>query len=166
MYQTSFVKCVSMSVVFCAFVAVSESVSAQATPTNETVSAPGRSWVLVRVYDSAVGSGVGGAIGALIGYQISYDRRPTDGDVFNATPYSALLGFVIGAGIGAASDVNNDCRFGKRFSRSLLGAGIGATAAFILSGALHNTASLMAAVPVGAVGGSVAALGRCRSLKL
>ena len=95
----------------------------------------------------------------MIGYRVLPHDCNCDDPGLDALIYGGLAGMTIGAAFGAAlPNLGSVCSFETRLGRSLLGAALFAGAAYAVAG---NGESVVMAVPVGAVGGSLAMLGRC-----
>ena len=112
-----------------------------------------------RLFASLGGVAVGALAGATIGYRVLPHDCNCDDPGLDALIYGGLAGMTIGAAFGAAlPNLGSVCSFETRLGRSLLGAALFAGAAYAVAG---NGESVVMAVPVGAVGGSLAMLGRC-----
>ena len=86
----------------------------------------------------------------------------SDKPQLDALVIGGAIGGAIGAGLGAAFlDLSSVCTFDKRLMRSLLGAGIGASALFLAGGGLDRGGRSIFFVPVGAIAGSLGTMGRC-----
>jgi hypothetical protein len=125
----------------------------------DTAMRPHRNPGGARLFTSVSGVVVGAVAGAVIGYRVLPHECGCDDPGLDAIVYGGLAGMTIGAALGAAApNLGSVCSFETRLGRSLLGAVLFAGAAYVASG--EGEAILMA-IPVGAVGGSLAALGRC-----
>ena len=115
----------------------------------------------------ALGGSVLGAIGGgLLGYQILPHDCGCDDPGLDALIYGALAGSAIGASFGAAApDLRSVCSFDRRFKRSLIGYSIAAGVSYVLAGGAGSEGTIIA-VPLGAIGGSLAALGECWKSRL
>jgi hypothetical protein len=114
----------------------------------------------IRLVSSVGAAGLGIVGGGLLGYHILPHCTGCEDPGLDSIIYGSFVGAAIGAAFGAARpDLRSVCRqFKARFQRTLIGAGAGAGAMFLVSG--RNETSLFL-VPVGAIGGSLAGLGRC-----
>ena len=113
-------------------------------------------------FGSALLGGLLGIVaGALVGSQLPPHDCQCDDPGLDEFVFGAFAGSVAGAALGASlPDLGSVCAFGDRFTRSLPGAAATATAAYFVSGGRRSGGPLIA-VPVGAIGGSLAGLGRC-----
>lgn len=118
----------------------------------------------IRLASSSGGFMFGLLIGGFTGYEMvsqscDHCRNPT-GD---ALVVGGVIGGALGAAVGAAFlDLKSVCSFDKRIMRTLIGSTVGASALFIASGGLdHRRGRSAFFVPIGAIGGSMAMLGRC-----
>ena len=115
----------------------------------------------LRVFTTFGGVLVGAVAGGYVGYNVLPHNCACDDPGLDEMIYGAFAGMAIGAAIGAsAPDLGSRCSFEKRFVRSLAGAGLAAGAAYFVAGG-HGNGGTVFAVPAGAIGGSLAALGRC-----
>lgn len=114
----------------------------------------------VRLFGSLGGSFVGFFGGAYAGYNLLPHTPNGDDPGLRELVQGALVGATVGAAIGAsAPNLRSICKFSTRFKRSIIGAGIAATVGFIFVGGANESSII--AVPASAMGGSLAALGRC-----
>jgi hypothetical protein len=118
----------------------------------------------IRLASSSGGFMFGLLLGGFTGYEIvaegcDHCRNPT-GD---ALVVGGVIGGALGAALGAAFlDLRSVCSFDKRIMRTLIGSTVGASALFVASGGLeHRRGRSAFFVPIGAIGGSMAMLGRC-----
>jgi hypothetical protein len=113
-------------------------------------------------FGSAVGGALLGAItGAYLGYNILPHDCGCDDPGLDALIWGGLGGITVGAAFGAAAaNLGSQCDFGTRLKRTLLGAGLSGVAAYFVAGGSANEGTVIA-VPAAAIGGSLAALGRC-----
>ena len=108
------------------------------------------------------GAGLGVIAGGFLGYQLLPHCTGCEDPGLEAIIYGSFAGSAIGAAFGAAfPNLGSVCDFKGRIRRTLLGAGAGAAVMFILGGGLSQNESSLILVPAGAIGGSLAALGRC-----
>ena len=116
----------------------------------------------LRILTSVGGGLVGGIAGAYAGYNVLPHTPNGDDPGLIELVQGFVAGVAVGAALGAsAPQLQSVCSFGKRFGRSLLGAGVTATALYVASGGVRGDGAVVLLVPVGSVGGSLAALGRC-----
>ena len=116
----------------------------------------------IRLASSVGAAGVGVIAGAFLGYHMLPHCTGCEDPGLEAIIYGSFVGATIGAALGAAGpNLGSVCRFRTRIRRTLLGAGAGAGAMFILGGGLSQSETSVFLVPVGAIGGSLASLGRC-----
>lgn len=116
----------------------------------------------IRLVSSLGGAGLGIIAGGFLGYQLLPHCTGCEDPGLEALVYGSFVGAAIGAAFGAANpNLGSACPFKTRFQRTLLGAGAGAAAMFIVGGGLSQNGSALILVPAGAIGGSLAALGRC-----
>jgi hypothetical protein len=116
----------------------------------------------IRLVSSVGGAGLGIIAGGFLGYHLIPHCTGCEDPGLDAIVYGSFIGSAIGAAFGAARpDLYSVCPFKARFQRTLLGAGAGAAAMFILGGGLSQNESSLILVPVGSIGGSLASLGRC-----
>lgn len=114
-----------------------------------------------RLFTAVGGVLAGTFVGGVVGYRVLPHDCNCDDPGLDATVYGAFAGMVVGAALaGSAPDLGSVCSFQTRFGRSLAGAALTATAAYFVAGGRGNGGSLIA-VPLGAIGGSLAGLGRC-----
>ncbi|MEO8194702.1 MAG: hypothetical protein ABI681_12695 [Gemmatimonadales bacterium] len=117
----------------------------------------------IRLASSAGGFVFGLVVGGFSGYEMSSvdctkSCRNSQND---ALITGAAIGGAIGAALGAAFlDLKSICPFEKRLMRALIGSGIGASTLFIAARGWDRQRSI-SVIPIGAVGGSLATLGRC-----
>jgi len=112
-----------------------------------------------RALGAAGGVFLGAIAGGFVGYNVLPHECGCDDPGLDALIYGGLAGMTVGAALGASlPDLHSVCSFEKRLGRSLAGAGIAAIGSFLLAG---NGESVIIAVPLGAIGGSLAGLGRC-----
>ena len=111
---------------------------------------------------TALGGVFFGAIGGgYVGYNVLPHNCRCDDPGLDEMISGAFVGMAIGAAIGASGpDLGSVCSFERGLMRSLAGAGLAAGAAYLVAGGSGNEGTLLA-VPAGAIGGSLAALGRC-----
>jgi hypothetical protein len=115
----------------------------------------------VRVFTAFGGGFIGTLVGGYVGYHVLPHNCSCDDPGLDEMIYGAFAGMVIGAALGASGpDLGSVCSFDKRLMRSLAGAGLAGVAGYVLAGG-HGNGGTVIAVPAGAVGGSLAALGRC-----
>ncbi|HEX6573750.1 MAG TPA: hypothetical protein VF042_02175 [Gemmatimonadaceae bacterium] len=127
----------------------------------DTSIAPARNAGAIRFFGALGGSFVGTIGGAYLGYNILPHNCGCDDPGLDQLIWGGLAGSAIGAAIGAsAANLGSQCDFPGRFKRSLLGASIGGIAAYFVAGGSSNEGTVIA-VPAVAIGGSLAALGRC-----
>ena len=128
---------------------------------TDTVVGPQKNPGVARAFMSVAGVTAGTFAGALVGYRILPHDCGCDDPGLDALIYGAFGGMVIGAALGASGpNLGSGCSFHKRFGRSLGGAALTAVAAYYVAGGRGNEGTLLA-VPIGAVGGSLAGLGSC-----
>jgi hypothetical protein len=113
-------------------------------------------------FGSAMLGGLIGIIaGAFVGAHVPAHDCQCDDPGLDEFVYGAFAGSVAGAALGASvADLGSVCAFDTRFTRSLVGSAVTATAAYFVAGGRGSGGTLIA-VPVGAIGGSLAGLGRC-----
>ena len=115
----------------------------------------------LRALTSLGGVFLGAIAGGYVGYNVLPHNCACDDPGLDELITGAFVGMAIGAAIGAsAPDLGSVCSFDKRLMRSLAGAGLAAGAAYFLAGGSSNEGTLIA-VPAAAIGGSLAALGKC-----
>ena len=115
----------------------------------------------IRVLSTVGGVFFGAIAGGYLGYNVLPHNCACDDPGLDELVSGALVGMTIGAAIGAAvPDLGSACSFDKRLMRSLAGAALAAGAAYFVAGGSRNEGTVLA-VPAGAIGGSLAALGRC-----
>jgi len=138
------------------------SIEAQVGPRARPDSMIGRNpnAATVRLFGSLGGATLGMLGGAVAGYNLLPHTPNGDDPGLRELVYGGLVGSAVGAAIGAsAANLRSVCRFSTRFKRSIAGAGIAATLGFIFVGGANESSII--AVPASAMGGSLAALGRC-----
>jgi amino acid transporter len=118
----------------------------------------------IRLASSSGGFMFGMLVGGFTGYEMvsqncDHCRNPT-GD---ALVVGGVIGGALGAALGAAFlDLKSVCSFDKRIMRTLIGSAAGASALFVAAGGMeHRRGRSAFFVPIGAIGGSMAMLGRC-----
>ena len=122
---------------------------------------PRKTTPAVRLFTATSGVLVGTIAGGFVGYHVLPHECGCDDPGLDAIVYGAFFGMTVGAALGAAApDLHSVCSFDKRFARSLAGAGITAIGAYLVAGGRGNGGTLLA-IPLGAIGGSLAGLGRC-----
>lgn len=125
---------------------------------SDSVVSSSSSTTASRVLLSVGGAAIGTFAGGYIGYHVlSHDCGGCDDPGLEAIILGAFAGMTVGAALGAAGPGDSVCSFDRRFARSLAGAGIAAGGAFFVAGINGSIIT----VPAGAIGGSLAALGRC-----
>jgi hypothetical protein len=114
-----------------------------------------------RAGSAILGGLIGIIAGAFVGAHVPAHDCQCDDPGLDEFVFGAFAGSIAGAALGASlPDLGSVCAFDERFTRSLLGAAVTATAAYFVSGGRRSGGPLIA-VPVGAVGGSLAGFGRC-----
>ena len=102
---------------------------------------------------------VGGYAGSKLLYQDCDNCKKPKMD---ALVVGGSIGGALGAAIGAAFlELGSVCTLDRRLMRSLVGAGVGGATMFVAGGGVHRGGRTAFLVPVGAVSGSLGALGRC-----
>jgi hypothetical protein len=128
---------------------------------TDTVIAPKRNVGGIRFAGALGGAFVGAIGGAYLGYNILPRDCACDDPGLDALIWGGLGGITIGAAFGAAAaNLGSQCDFGASLKRTLLGAGAGGIAAYFVAGGASNEGTVIA-VPAAAIGGSLAALGKC-----
>ena len=113
----------------------------------------------IRLVSSVGAAGLGIVAGGFLGYHLLPHCNGCEDPGLDAIVYGSFVGAALGAAFGAARpNLRSVCQFKTRLQRTLIGAGAGAGGVFLLSG-LNETSLFL--VPVGAIGGSLAGLGRC-----
>ncbi len=121
-----------------------------------------RSTSPLRFFTSTGGAIVGLLAGAMVGEKLPHHNCGCDDPGLDEIIYGALVGATIGAAIGTAlPNMRSVCSSNVRLGRSFIGAGIGASAGFILGGGLGKDGASVLSTPAGAIGGSLIGLGRC-----
>ena len=116
----------------------------------------------IRLISSVGVAGLGIIAGGFLGYHLIPHCTGCEDPGLDAIVYGSFIGSAIGAAFGAARpDLYSICPFKERLERTVIGAGVGAAAMFILGGGLSRNESSLILVPVGSVGGALASLGRC-----
>ena len=116
----------------------------------------------LRFVSSTGGAFIGLLAGGLVGGQVPAHNCGCDDPGLDEVIYGALVGATIGAAIGTAlPNMRSVCSTNARLGRSLIGAGIGAAAGFVLGGGLGKDGAALVLTPAGAIGGSLFALGQC-----
>ena len=124
---------------------------------------PRRAAVGARFLGSVGGVFLGAIAGGYVGYNVLPHECGCDDPGLDALIYGGLVGMTVGAALGTSlADLHSVCSFDTRFGRSLAGAGIAATLSYLLAG---KGESIIIAVPFGAIGGSLAGLGKCWNSK-
>lgn len=101
----------------------------------------------------AVGLFLGANLGARMEGPCSCDDPGLEGAIFGG-----LGGMILGSSLGAAAPgFGSTCTLSERFGRTFLGSVLGTVAGIVATEASHQIVTL----PLFAVGGSVASLGRC-----
>lgn len=101
----------------------------------------------------AVGLFLGASLGASMEGPCSCDDPGLEGAIIGG-----LSGIILGSSLGAAAPgLGSSCTLNERFARTLLGSVLGTVAGIVATEASHQIVTL----PLFAVGGSVASLGRC-----
>jgi hypothetical protein len=127
---------------------------------NDTISQHPNSQGPKRFLGATAGAVLGIIFGAYAGYNVLPHNCGCDDPGLDEIVYGGLVGAAVGAAVGAsAPDLHSACSFDARLGRSLIGSvGVAAASWFVAGGA--NGGAIIA-VPVGAIGGSLAGLGRC-----
>lgn len=157
---------VLLMVLICAALSTPSTLLAQRADTvgvrarADTMIGPRRNAGATRLFGSVGGSLLGLVAGAYIGSQLPAHDCGCDDPGLDELIYGGLAGITLGAALGAAApDLRSVCSFKTRVGRSLIGSTLFAVGAFVISGVRDE--AILIAVPAGAVGGSLAALGRC-----
>lgn len=115
-----------------------------------------------RLFSSLGGTFIGGLAGGLAGYNVLPHTSNGDDPGLNELVYGMLVGSSVGAAIGAAApNLRSVCNFQSRLKRTIVGASVAGAAAYLVGGGLNRDGSVIIVVPVSAMGGSLASLGRC-----
>jgi hypothetical protein len=132
-------------------------------PTPVTIAVPKAPVGAIRLASAAGGFVFGILVGGFAGSQmLMKDCTKCDKPQLDALVTGGAIGGAIGAGLGAAFlELGSVCSFDKRLLRSMLGSAIGASAMFVAAGGLDRGGRTVFFVPIGAVGGSLLATGRC-----
>jgi hypothetical protein len=116
----------------------------------------------IRLASSVGAAGLGIIAGGFLGYHLIPHCTGCEDPGLDAIVYGSFVGAAIGAAFGAARpNLHSVCPFRTRFQRTLIGAGVGAGAMFILGGGLSQNETSLILVPAGGIGGALAGLGRC-----
>lgn len=118
----------------------------------------------IRLASSSGGFIWGAVLGGYVGHQLLANKEC--GKCESPHTNSLIIGGSIGGSLGAAFgasflNLSSVCSYKHRLLRSLIGAGIGGGAAFVLSGGLEHESHSAFFVPLGAVGGALGTLGHC-----
>ena len=115
----------------------------------------------LRIAGSVGGAFLGAVAGGFVGANIPAHDCNCDDPGLDEVVFGGFAGLTLGAALGAAwPDINSVCSRGTRIERSLIGAAVAASVFYVVAGGRGNGGTLIA-VPVGAIGGSLAGLGRC-----
>jgi hypothetical protein len=117
----------------------------------------------IRLGSASGGFMFGILVGGFAGSQLLYqDCNKCKKPQMDAIIVGGSIGGALGAALGASVlELSSVCSFNSRLTRSLIGAGIGATTMFVAGGGVHRGGRSVFLVPIGAVSGSLGALGRC-----
>ena len=144
------------------FLLVATPLAAQRIPPRTEAIRTNNNAGAIRLVSSVGAAGLGIIAGGFLGYHLLPHCTGCEDPGLDAIVYGSFAGAAIGAAFGAARpNLESICDFKTRFRRTLLGAGAGAGAMFILGGGLSKNETSLFLVPAGGIGGSLAALGRC-----
>jgi hypothetical protein len=131
--------------------------------THVTIEVPKASVGAIRLATSSGGFVFGIVLGGFAGYEtLKKNCQTCDKPQLDALVIGGAVGGSLGAALGAAFlDLSSVCAFDKRIVRTLVGAGLGASAFFVAGGGLDRGGRSIFLVPIGAVGGSLGTLGHC-----
>lgn len=118
----------------------------------------------LRIASSAGGMLLGIVAGATTAVRVLPTDCNCDDPGLRELVYGGFVGSAIGAAVGAAApELGSSCSLDKRFGRGLAGAGAGAALGFFLGGGMRIRMSeaTLYLIPLGSVGGAIAAMGKC-----
>jgi hypothetical protein len=128
---------------------------------TDTLIGPNVNAGAVRLFGGAGGMFIGGIAGGYLGYNLLPHTPNGDDPGLIELLQGLIVGSAVGAAVGvSAPNLRSVCNFGTRFGRAMLGSGGAAAVLYFASGGARNGSAIFV-VPVGSVGGSLAALGRC-----
>jgi hypothetical protein len=119
----------------------------------------------VRLATSSAGFVFGALLGGFAGHEIRQERcrGSCQTRIGESLLTGAAIGGTAGAALGAAFlHLRSVCPFEGRLLRTVIGSGLGGSAMYVLAGGRERRKGTSAFfVPIGAVGGALASLGRC-----